>query len=174
MDDYTFYVASLYKVGGQESFDKASEFLSKHYNYYKEKSIGGRTAYFYSLFAIKYGEFGIAMDILTENLPKTRLYENKLAVNLKIQALLKSNRIEDAYVHLSRLNFESIDQNDIYLSSENWHLLKSYHEKIKLLDKIKISEETVEEMVFQPIKLSDVLRSNQKSYEHRVFRRFPI
>lgn len=169
MDDYLYYMASLCRIGDQSCFDKATKFKEKHFDYTEEKTLGGRLGHLYSFFATKQEEFGIAMDTLTVGQPKLVKNENRVTTNLKLYNYLCCKRSEDAYAYLENLNFQT-DSPKVSLSSENWNSFAKYQGKIKLLDKIEIIEDSVEEMVFKPIQLSDAMAMKSKLYEKHAIR----
>ena len=168
-DDYCYYMASLCSIGNQTCFDKATKLMEKHFNYTEEKTLGGRTGHLYSFFATKQEEFGIAMDTLTQNQRKLSKNENRLTTNLKVYNYLCCKRSGDAYAYLEHLNFNT-DSPKISLSSENWNSFAKYQGKIKVLDKIEIIDDSVEEMVFKPIQLSDSMAMKTKLYEKQAIR----
>lgn len=168
-DDYCYYMASLCSIGNQTCFDKATKLMEKHFNYTEEKTLGGRTGHLYSFFATKQEEFGIAMDTLTQNQRKLSKNENRLTTNLKVYNYLCCKRSGDAYAYLENLNFHT-DSPKISLSSENWNSFAKYQGKIKVLDKIEIIDDSVEEMVFKPIQLSDSMAMKTKLYEKQAIR----
>ena len=168
-DDYCYYMASLCTIGNQTCFDKATKLMEKHFNYTEEKTLGGRTGHLYSFFATKQEEFGIAMDTLTQNQRKLSKNENRLTTNLKVYNYLCCRRSGDAYAYLENLNFLT-DSPKISLSSENWNSFAKYQGKIKVLDKIEIIDDSVEEMVFKPIQLSDSMAMKTKLYEKQAIR----
>ena len=168
-DDYVYYMASLCTIGNQTCFDKATKLMEKHFNYTEEKTLGGRTGHLYSFFATKQEEFGIAMDTLTQSQPKLIKNENRVTTNLKVYNYLCCKRSEDAYAYLENLNFHT-DSPKISLSSENWNSFAKYQGRIKELDKIEIIDDSVEEMVFKPIQMSDAMARKTKSNEKQAIR----
>ena len=168
-DDYCYYMASLCTIGNQTCFDKATKLMEKHFNYTEEKTLGGRTGHLYSFFATKQEEFGIAMDTLTQNQRKLSKNENRLTTNLKVYNYLCCKRSGDAYAYLENLNFLTYSPR-ISLSLENWNSFAKYQGKIKVLDKIETIDDSVEEMVFKPIQLSDSMAMKTKLYEKQAIR----
>ena len=169
LDDYLYYMASLCTIGNQSCFDKATKLMEKHFHYSGEKTLGGRIGQLYSFFATKQEEFGIAMDTLTQSQPKLLKNENRVTTNLKVYNYLCCKRSEDAYAYLENLNFHT-DSPKILLSSENWNSFAKYQGKIKVLDKIEIIDDSVEEMVFKPIQLSDAMAMKTNLYKKHAIR----
>ena len=92
-----------------------------------------------------------------------------MTTNLKVYNYLCCKRSEDAYAYLENLNFHT-DSPKISLSSENWNSFAKYQGKIKVLDKIEIIDDSVEEMVFKPIQLSDAMAMKTNLYKKHAIR----
>ena len=93
------------------------------------------------------------MDSLTHGQRKS--HEALGVTNLKIFNFLSCGRSADAFAFLEKLNYQ---RDSISLSSENWNLFGKYQTKLKVLDKIDVIEDSVEEIVFEPIKLSNTMK----------------
>lgn len=161
-EDATLAMASLYKLGTDEAFEKASETLQNLPKQLNRK--WKRSIQIYSLFALSRGECGLAYDVLNDSSDTA----SRRDTNLKLAILTEVGRLEEA-IELIQSDMNHL-RGKMLLSFEVMHKLanaikekyppssdvaKEFSSMCKILDDTALLEEvTVGEMVMGSIKTS--------------------
>lgn len=154
-NDCCVAIASLYKIGTDEAFEKAMK-MRLEYSF-----VRGRAMSILGLFACQKGEYGIALDCL-EDLPTDKMSIKEpfvKAFNLRMHILTQADRFEDAIDDLD-ITFTNIEEKyTLGIAKGTWERLVKNTSSSEILDELKkqvgrkiiLHDVTLEKVLLEPI-----------------------
>jgi len=174
-------MAALCKIGTQEAYKQAREFLADEFLNPKEVD-SGRKFELFAWFSIQMGHFDAAIETLKRKKHKNINTNSKIRTNLILFALVKNGKIEDCLSEMANelRRHKKSSFIPVYSPELLGEIAKAvkHDEKLKEMykdllndfeEKGKMDTATIEEMVFRPIDRSPHGISKEKAFNNPHF-----